>query len=140
MVMYLGQTIESRPRDDALRASRSTRTRGALLSAVPIADPALGRSRKPIVLEGDVPEPAQPAAGCRFHPRCPRFVDGKCDVDYAAARTGRRRRQPSRRVPLPARALADDRGRDAPASGHGRRRGRLSKEPAVLRPPRADSP
>ena len=53
---------------------------GALLSAVPIPDPRLGRARKPIVLEGDVPNPINPPDGCRFHPRCPRFQEGVCEL------------------------------------------------------------
>ena len=53
---------------------------GALLSAVPIANPRVGRSRKAVVLEGDVPNPINPPSGCRFHPRCPRFQEGVCDV------------------------------------------------------------
>jgi oligopeptide/dipeptide ABC transporter ATP-binding protein len=54
---------------------------GALLSAVPIPDPKLGRARKQIVLEGDVPNPINPPSGCVFHPRCPRFHAGVCDVE-----------------------------------------------------------
>jgi oligopeptide/dipeptide ABC transporter ATP-binding protein len=52
-----------------------------LLSAVPIPNPELGRARKPVVLQGDVPSPLNPPAACRFHPRCPRFQEGHCDVE-----------------------------------------------------------
>jgi oligopeptide/dipeptide ABC transporter ATP-binding protein len=79
MVMYLGQVSELATRDCSI-ASRSTHT-GALLSAVPIPNPERGRAREPIVLEGDVPSPVNPPSACRFHPRCPRFVEGHCDVE-----------------------------------------------------------
>jgi oligopeptide/dipeptide ABC transporter ATP-binding protein len=79
-VMYLGKVVEVG--DGTQLYNRPLHPySGALLSAVPIPNPNVARSRKPIVLEGDVPSPINPPSACRFHPRCPRFQAGVCDVD-----------------------------------------------------------
>lgn len=73
-VMYLGQIVEEGPTEQVLGEPQHPYTR-ALLEAVPSIDPGARRSADRIRLQGDVPSPAQPPAGCRFHTRCPLVFD-----------------------------------------------------------------
>ncbi|GIP19841.1 ABC transporter ATP-binding protein [Paenibacillus sp. J22TS3] len=73
-VMYLGSMVETASRDELFHNPLHPYTK-ALLSAVPVPIPKLKRER--IVLKGDIPSPANPPHGCKFHTRCP-FAEAKC--------------------------------------------------------------
>ena len=83
-VMYLGKIAEAADGAELYTEPKHPYT-GALLSAVPIADPNLAKTKRRIILEGDVPSPINPPSGCRFHPRCPVALD-RCRADDPALR------------------------------------------------------
>ena len=79
-VMYLGKLAEVATRDELYSNPMHPYTQ-ALLSAVPIPDPSVEEKRRRIILEGDVPSPANPPKGCNFCTRCPRVMDVCRQVD-----------------------------------------------------------
>ncbi|KNX36487.1 ABC transporter ATP-binding protein [Luteipulveratus halotolerans] len=85
-VMYLGALVEEGAADDLYAEPLHPYTR-ALMSAVPVPDPGQEDRRERIILAGDLPSPANPPTGCRFHTRCPWKQDTLCDTDRPQLRT-----------------------------------------------------
>ena len=90
-VMYLGRIVELSHKDEVYDHPLHPYTQ-ALLSAIPLPDPEKEETRQRLILEGDVPSPANPPLGCRFHPRCS-YVTDVCkeeDPEYRSMETNNR--------------------------------------------------
>jgi len=79
-VMYLGKIVELTDRDTLYSDPQHPYTE-ALLSAVPIPDPEVEEERERVILEGEVPSPANPPVGCNFNTRCPKVMQVCHEVD-----------------------------------------------------------
>ncbi|MEU6700551.1 ABC transporter ATP-binding protein [Pseudonocardia sp. NPDC046786] len=103
-VMYFGRIVEEGTAQEIAEDPRHPYTR-ALLSAVPVPNPDLQRSRQRTVLQGDLPDPAAPPSGCRFRSRCPVAMDACANDDppllalSATRSVACLRHQPSSRTP-----------------------------------------
>jgi peptide/nickel transport system ATP-binding protein len=84
-VMYLGGLVEEATSEDLYAEPLHPYTR-ALLSAIPVPDPVVEDRRERILLAGDLPSPANPPTGCRFHTRCPWRQQTRCDTERPVLR------------------------------------------------------
>lgn len=82
VVMYLGKVMEQADKKDLFMSPRHPYTK-ALLSAVPVPDPHIGRARERIILAGDLPSPMNPPSGCVFNTRCWKAQD-RCRTEIPA--------------------------------------------------------
>ena len=85
-VMYLGGLVEEASSVDLYDSPLHPYTR-TLLSAVPVPDPVIEDARERILLSGDLPSPANPPSGCRFHTRCPWRQESRCDTERPVLRS-----------------------------------------------------
>ncbi|MBL0900610.1 MAG: ABC transporter ATP-binding protein, partial [Reyranella sp.] len=83
-VMYLGTLVEIGGRDQIWRNPQHPYTK-ALLAAAPVANPKLARARQRTVLQGELPSPLDPPAGCPFHSRCP-IAQERCKAERPVLR------------------------------------------------------
>jgi peptide/nickel transport system ATP-binding protein len=84
-VMYLGTMVEEAGSDELYATPLHPYTI-ALMSAIPVPDPEVEDRRERILLQGDLPSPANPPAGCRFHTRCPYRQATRCDDEVPQLR------------------------------------------------------
>jgi oligopeptide/dipeptide ABC transporter ATP-binding protein len=76
LVMYLGRVVETGEAHEVIKSPLHPYTQ-MLISAIPVPDPEVTRTRKRMPITGEIPSPTNPPSGCHFHPRCP-YATEKC--------------------------------------------------------------